>query len=134
LLKAHFYKPVNNQGMKKKILFTTLFTFISISFLFAQDKNLTGHWTGRIMDQYDVATDYVANGDSLTGKSTHYDGSVSDINNGKIMGDSISYDITYNGEIIHVTGKLNHNVLTVYFNYQGNDLSADLKKTIPSEK
>jgi len=120
--------------MKKKILFTTLFTFISISFLFAQDKNLTGHWTGRIMDQYDLAADYVVNGDSLTGKSTHYDGSVSDINNGKIMGYSISYEITYNGDIIHVIGKLNHDVLTVYFYYQGSDLSADLKKTIQGAK
>lgn len=120
--------------MKNKILLTTLFTFISISFLFAQGKNLAGHWTGKVMDQYDLASEYVANGDTLTGKSTHYDGSVSDINNGKIMGDSISYDITYNGDIIHVTGKLNHDVLTVYFNYQGNDLSADMKKTIPAEK
>lgn len=116
--------------MKKRILFTVLFIFLSVSFLMAQNKNITGHWAGRVMDQYNIASDYVANGDTLTGKSIHYDGSVSDINNGKIMGDSISYDITFNGDIIHVTGKLHQDVLTVYFNYQGNDLSADLKKTV----
>ena len=117
--------------MKKKILFSILFTFISVSFLFAQD-NFTGHWAGKVMDQYDIAADLVAKGDSLTGKSIHYDGSVSDITNGKIVGDSISYDVTFNGEIIHVKGKLTGDVIAANFNYQGNDMSADLKKT-PAE-
>lgn len=118
--------------MKKKFLFSFLLTLISASFLFAQGSEFTGRWTGKIMDQYDVIDDFVANGDSLTGKSTHYDGSVSDIQNGKIMGDSISYDINFNGETIHINGKLSGEILSVFFNYQGNDLSADLKKT-PAE-
>ena len=117
--------------MKKKILFSILFTFISVSFLFAQNK-FTGHWSGKVMDQYDIATDFVANGDTLTGKSTHYDGSSSDITNGKIVGDSISYDITFNGDIIHVKGKLTGDVIAASFNYQGSDMSADLKKS-PAE-
>lgn len=120
--------------MKKKILFSIFFNFISISFLFAQNKDFTGHWAGKVMDQYDIVYDFVSAGDSLTGKSIHSDGSFSDVNNGKVMGDSISYDITYNGDIIHVTGKLNGDVLVIYFNYQGMDLSADLKKTEAEKK
>ena len=115
--------------MKKKILFPFAFIFTAVSFSFAQDTTFTGHWTGQVMNQYNITYDFVASGDSLTGKDTHYDGSVSDISNGKIMGDSISYDVPVNGTITHVTGKINGNVLTIYFSYQGYDLSADLKKT-----
>ncbi len=120
--------------MKNKILFVIFFTFVSISFLFAQDKDFTGHWTGKVMNQYDVIYDLVAKGDSLTGKSIHADGSVSDISNGKIMGDSISYEIPVRGETTHVTGKLTSDVLTIRFTYQGYDLSADLKKTMAGAK
>ena len=79
--------------MKKKMLLSLLFIFLSGSLLFAQDQ-FTGRWTGKVMDQYEITADYVAKGDSLTGKSIHYDGSSSDITDGKIMGDSISYDIS----------------------------------------
>jgi hypothetical protein len=117
--------------MKKKVLLSFLFIFISGSLLFAQNQ-FTGHWTGKVMDQYEIANDFVAKGDSLTGKTIHYDGSSSDITNGKIMGDSISYDINFNGETIHVQGHLKGDTLAAFFNYQGNDMSVDLKK-VPAE-
>lgn len=120
--------------MKKKILFSVFFTFISVSFLFAQDKDFTGHWTGKVMNQYDVTYDFVAKGDSLTGKDTHYDGSVSDISDGKIMGDSISFNVPVMGETTLITGKRNDDVLTIHFTYQGYDISADLKKTMAAAK
>ena len=84
------------------------------------------------MDQYQITDNFIAVGDSLTGKSIHYDGSSSDIMNGKIMGDSISYDITFNGETIHVQGKLAGDTISAFFNYQGDDLSVNLTK-IPVE-
>lgn len=115
--------------MKKKIVFTLIFCFISISFLFAQAKDLTGHWTGKVMEQYDIAYDFVSTGDSLSGKSIHPDGTASEISNGKVNGDSISYDVPIRGDLTHVTGKLSGDVLTIYFSYQGYDLSAELKKT-----
>ena len=58
--------------MKKRILFLIVGTVIFLSAVSAQD--ITGHWTGRVMDQYKVAYDFKANGDSLTGKDTHPDG------------------------------------------------------------
>jgi len=78
---------------------------------------------------YDVTYDFVAQGDSLTGKDTHYDGSVSDISNGKVMGDSISFSVPIQGQMTPVTGKLKDGVLTIYLTVQGYDITADLKKT-----
>jgi len=116
--------------MKKKLLLSACFLF-SLSFLFAQsnDNNITGHWTGLIMNQYKVTYDFVAKGDSLTGKDTHYDGSVSDISNGKVMGDSISFSVPVQGEMTPVSGKLHNDTLTINLSVQGYDISADLKKT-----
>ena len=115
--------------MRKKILCTIASVFIGVSFSFAQGQSFTGHWTGQVMNQYNITYDFIANGDALSGKDTHYDGSVSDISNGKIMADSISFDVPINGTLTHITGKLKGEVLTIYFSYQGYDLSADLKKT-----
>jgi hypothetical protein len=114
--------------MTKRILLSLFFT-LSISFLFAQDNNITGHWTGKVMNQYDVTYDFVAQGDSLTGKDTHYDGSVSDISNGKVIGDSISFTVPIQGQMTPVTGKLKGGVLTINLSVQGYDISADLKKS-----
>ena len=114
--------------MKKKMFLFVLSIFLSGSLLFAQDQ-FTGRWTDKVMDQYEITTDYVAKGASRTGKSIHYDGSSSDIANGKIMGDSISYDISFNGETIHIQGHLKGDTIAAFFNYQGNDMSVDLKKT-----
>jgi hypothetical protein len=112
----------------KKILLSIFFA-LSISFLFAQDNEITGHWTGKIMDRYNITYDFIAQGDSLTGKDTHYDGTVSDISNGKVMGDSISFSVPIQGQMTPVTGKLKDGTLTIYLSVQGYDLSADLKKT-----
>jgi hypothetical protein len=114
--------------MKMKLLLTALFT-LSITFLFAQNSDITGHWTGKVMNQYDVTYDFVAQGDSLTGKDTHSDGSVSDISNGKVMGDSISFSVPIQGQQTPVTGKLKDGVLSLYLTVQGYDITADLKKT-----
>lgn len=114
--------------MKKKLLLSCFFT-LSLSFLFAQSNNVTGHWTGEIMNQYKVTYDFVAKGDSLTGKDTHYDGSVSDITNGKVMGDSISFSVPIQGQVTPVTGKLHGDTLSLFLTVQGYDLSVDMKKS-----
>ena len=115
--------------MKKRLLFVFAFILIAVSFSFGQDARLTGHWTGKVMGRYKLTYDFVASGDSLSGKDTHRDRSVSAISNGKIMGDNISYDVPLKGKLTHVTGKLKGDVLTIYFKFHGYDLSADLKKT-----
>jgi hypothetical protein len=112
--------------MKKKILLLAISAIISVSYISAQD--ITGHWTGKVADQYDIAYDFQVQGDSLIGKDTHPDGSVSDISNGKINADSLSFDVPIQGVVTHITGKLHDNVLTLSFTVQSYDLTVDLKK------
>ena len=112
--------------MKKKIIMFAICAFVSLSYVSAQD--VTGHWTGKVLNQYDIAYDFQVNGDTLTGKDTHPDGSVSDISNGKINADSLSFDVPIQGTMTHVTGKLHDDVITLYFSVQGNDITTDLKK------
>jgi hypothetical protein len=119
--------------MKKKLLLSAFFT-VTATFLFAQSDNITGHWTGEAMNQYKVTYDFAVRGDSLTGKDFHFDGTVSEISNGKVMGDSISYSVPIQGELTPVTGKLHDDTLTLYFSVQGYDLSVDLKKSAEENK
>lgn len=112
--------------MKKKILLLAISIIISVSYISAQD--VTGHWTGKVLDQYNIAYDFQIQGDSLIGKDTHPDGSVSDISNGKINADSLSFDVPIQGTMTHVTGKLHDGILTLSFTVQDNDLTVDLKK------
>ncbi len=113
--------------MKKKILLFVLCAVISISFASAQD--VTGHWTGKVMDQYNVAYDFNVQGNTLTGKDTHPDGSVSDISNGKISADTLSFDVPIQGEMTHITGKVKSDTIKLSFSLQGYDLKLDLTKT-----
>ena len=112
--------------MKKKLILFVFSAMLSISVACAQDA--TGHWTGKVADQYDVAYDFKVQGNSLTGKDTHPDGSVSDITNGKIKADTLSFDVPIQGNLTHVTGKINGETITLNFSAQGYDLKVDLKK------
>lgn len=113
--------------MIRKIIFVALITVGSISFVAAQD--VAGHWTGKVMNQYDVAYDFKVEGNLLTGKNIHPDGSITDISNGKTNADSLSFDTLIRGELTHILGKLSGDVLTLTFSVQGNDATVDLKKT-----
>jgi len=113
--------------MKKKIVLLAFFAVISLSVACAQD--ITGHWTGKVMDQYNVAYDFKVQGNSLTGKDTHPDGSVSDINNGIVGADTLAFDVPIQGALTHVTGKIKGDTITLSLSVMGNDVSFDIKKT-----
>jgi hypothetical protein len=112
--------------MKKKIVLLAFFGVLILSVACAQ--NITGHWTGKVMDQYNVAYDFKVQGDSLTGKDTHPDGSVSDISNGVVGADTLAFDVPVQDAITHVTGKIKGNTITLSLSVQGNNISFDLKK------
>ena len=112
--------------MKKKIVLLAFFGVLTLSFAYAQD--ITGHWTGKVMDQYNVAYDFKAQGNSLSGKNTHPDGSVTDISNGVVGGDTLAFDVSIQDALTHVTGKIKGNTITLSLSVQGNDLSFDIKK------
>ncbi len=94
----------------------------------ASAQDITGQWTGTVMDQYKVTYDFKVQGQSLTGKDIHPDGSASDISNGTIDGDTLSFDVPIQGEMTHVTGKVKGDVMTLHLNVQGNSVDLDLKK------
>ena len=112
--------------MKKKIVLLAFFGVLTLSVACAQD--VTGHWTGKVMDQYNVAYDFKVQGNSLAGKDTHPDGSVSDISNGVVGADTLAFDVPVQGAVTHVTGKIKGNTITLSLSVQGNDLSFDIKK------
>ncbi|MDP4284557.1 MAG: hypothetical protein Q8891_09045 [Bacteroidota bacterium] len=112
--------------MKKKIVLLAFFAVVTLSVACAQD--ITGHWTGKVMDQYDVAYDFKVQGNSLTGKDTHPDGSVSDISNGIVGADTLAFDVPIQGAMTHVTGKIKGDTITLSISVQGNDISFDIKK------
>lgn len=113
--------------MKKKIVLFALLAVVSISVACAQD--ISGHWTGKVMDQSNVAFDFKVKGDSLTGKDTHPDGSVSDISNGIVSADTLAFDVPIQGIMTHVTGKVKGDMITLSLSVQGNVITIDLKKT-----
>jgi opacity protein-like surface antigen len=112
--------------MKKKIVLLAFFAVVTLSVAFAQD--ITGHWTGKVMNQYNVEYDFKVQGNSLTGKDTHPDGSVSDISNGVVGADTLAFDVPIQGAMTHVTGKIKGNIITLSVSIQGNDESFDIKK------
>ena len=112
--------------MKKKIVLLSFFAVVTLSVACAQD--ITGHWTGKVMDQYNVAYDFKVQDNSLTGKDTHPDGSVSDISNGIVGSDTLAFDVPIQGAMTHVTGKIKGDMITLSLSVQGNDVSFDIKK------
>ena len=113
--------------MKRKIVLFAFIAIISVSAASAQD--ISGHWTGKVMDQYNVAYDFNVQGNNLTGKDTHPDGSVSDINNGIVGADTLAFDVPVQGTMTHVTGKVKGDTITLSLSVMGNDVSFDIKKS-----
>jgi hypothetical protein len=116
--------------MLKKTLIAVVIVLVLTAFCLA-DNLLTGHWTGKIMDQYDVAFDFKADSTTLTGTVTGPDGNSSPISNGVIKVDSIFFKMPSQagGDAIPVKGKLKADMLSIAFTTQGFDITCDLKKT-----
>lgn len=112
--------------MKKQIVLLAFFGVLTVSVACAQD--ITGHWTGKAMGQYNVAYDFKVQGNTLTGKDTHPDGSVSDISNGVTGADTLAFDVPVQDAMTHVTGKIKGNTITLSLSVQGNNLNFDIKK------
>ena len=50
--------------MKKKFLLSALLVLAVVAICFAAD--ITGHWTGRVNDQFDISYDFKVDGTTLT--------------------------------------------------------------------
>src|ERR1700761_8170324 len=93
--------------MKKKIITTAL--FLCCFFVgFATIANLNGKWKGTLKtdqgDEYPLLYNFRIDGDQLTGTAKTPKGDLP-INDGKITGDTFSFDVMINNIEIDHTGK-----------------------------
>ncbi|QJD94894.1 hypothetical protein HH214_02865 [Mucilaginibacter robiniae] len=96
--------------------------------LIAADIN--GKWVGAFDyngNDVAVAADFKVDGDKLTGTITTPFG-LSEIKEGKIDKDQLSYKINLNGEDIPSEGKVYSDSINVKFNYHGQDFLGTLKR------
>jgi hypothetical protein len=97
--------------MIKKLLTTIALVIVFITACFAAD--ITGKWTGKIMDQYDIAYDFKVDGEKLTGSTTGPEGNVINIENGVIKGDDLSFSIKFMDNTLKITGKVKDDTITL---------------------
>ncbi|EHQ29634.1 hypothetical protein [Mucilaginibacter paludis] len=90
--------------MTKKFLLSAILILAIVTVCFAAD--ITGHWTGRIADQFDISYDFKVDGEKLTGGTTGPDGSVIPIKDGVIKGDSLSFSINLMDNVMKIGGKI----------------------------
>jgi len=100
--------------------------FMTSALTLAED--VTGRWTGRIMDQFDVVYDFTQDGDKLSGTTVGPDGTTIDIKNGMIKGDDVSYTINVMGGDMPVKGKIVGDTMKLTFSMDGNEIPFELKK------
>ena len=99
---------------------------VIVSICFAAD--ITGHWTGRINDQFDVAYDFKVDGNKLTGTSTGPDGNVIAIKDGLIKGDSLSFTLPIMDNDVPIKGLVKGDKMNLSMSFNGNPMSFELKK------
>jgi hypothetical protein len=105
-------------------LLTVLF-FVNSTFA----ADLTGRWTGRIMDQFDVAYDFVQEGEKLSGFTMGPDGNKIEIKDGSVKGDEVLFTINVMDTDMKIKGKVEDGILKLSFDFQGQVMSFELKKT-----
>lgn len=109
-----------------KIFAFLLFVLTSGSTYTATD--ITGHWTGNIMGQFDISYDFKQEGEKLTGSTIGPDGNKLDINNGSVKGDDVKFSIDLNGAPMVIAGKVKGNVINLSFNMNGEDVPFEIKR------
>jgi hypothetical protein len=112
--------------MKKKVLLSALLVLAIVAVCFAAD--ITGHWTGRVNDQFDVAYDFKVDGTTLTGTHKGPDGNVVQIKNGVIKGDSLSFTLPIMDNEVPVKGVVKGDVMSLSMTFNGNPVAFELKK------
>lgn len=114
--------------MIKKTITTAFMVMAFVAFCFAQD--ITGKWSGRIMDQFDVTYNFKVDGEKLTGTTSGPDGTPVPIQDGVIKGTDLSFTIHIMDNDVKITGKVKGDVITLSMPGMGGGepMSFDLKK------
>lgn len=90
--------------MTRKFALLGLLLLTVVTICFAAD--ITGHWLGRIGDQFDITYDFKVDGEKLTGGTSGPDGIVIPIRDGIIKNDSLSFSITIMDNDLKIRGKV----------------------------
>src|SRR6187402_2387995 len=90
------------------------------SILFSSLADITGRWTGKVMDQFDVTYDFKQEGETLTGSTIGPEGNKLEIKDGKIKGEDVSFTLDFNGTPLVITGKVKDNTMSLSFDMGGN--------------
>ena len=115
--------------MLKRTFISVAIVLLFVTVCLAEDL-ITGHWAGKIMETYDIAYDFKADGAKLTGTVAGTDGKQSPISDGVIKADSIFFKMPgQTGDLIAVKGKVKGDVLSIAFTASGIDLTCELKKS-----
>ena len=113
--------------MIKKAAIISALTGLAIT-LFSFITDISGHWTGKVKDQFEVAFDFKQDGDKLTGSTKGPDGNDVQLQEGTIKGDDIAFGMPMMGDVAKVTGKVKGDVITLTFKGPQGDMSFDLTK------
>ena len=99
------------------ILFAALLMVFSVRPVLAATNSATGVWQGSISGQdgnsMTVAFDLKQDGSKLTGTVTGPQGDPMPIENGKVDGNKVSFDVSFNGMTITHEGTMDGNKMTL---------------------
>lgn len=104
-----------------------LIAFFMVSFVTAA-TDVTGRWTGTVMDQFEVVYNFTQDGETVAGTTISPDGSTIKIANGKIKEDDISFTINVMGADMPIKGKVTGDIMKLTFTMEGNEIPFELKK------
>lgn len=112
--------------MLRKTIATALLFFVVT--LASQAADINGKWVGKVMDQFDVAYTFKAEGEVLTGSTVGPDGNEIILKDGKISGNNIEFTLNIMDQNVKMLGTIEGDVLKLKFNMMGNDVEMVLKK------
>lgn len=106
-----------------------LITFFMVSMV-TSATDVTGRWTGTIMDQFEVVYNFTQDGEKIGGSTIGPDGTKIEIANGVIKGDDISFTINVMGGEMPIKGKVTGDTMKLTFSMEGNEMPFELKKEV----
>ncbi|HVW98302.1 MAG TPA: hypothetical protein VHA56_20215 [Mucilaginibacter sp.] len=116
--------------MKK--IFTTVALLCCFMVCFAMITDITGKWSGTIVtpdgQEFPVTYNFKADGDKLTGTADSPQGTVT-VDDGKIMGDSLSFKVTVSGNDYPHSGKIYPDSIAMDLDFGGQKVHFIVKKS-----
>jgi len=114
----------------KKLISTTALVIAFIAICYAAATDITGHWTGKINDQFDVVYDFKVDGEKLTGTTTGPNGNKINLSDGAVNGDNISFSFAMMDQQQKVTGVIKSpELITLKMSGPMGEISYDIKKS-----